>query len=155
MKHVETKWKSSDNLEIYAQGWIPEDKPAKAVICLVHGIGEHTLRYRDTAKALCEEGYILFGADMRGHGKSGGKRGHFPSIGAIHGDIDQVLDHARSLFPGLPHFLYGHSLGGILVLHYGLLSKPNVKGVISTSPGLHNALEKQPVKVMAAKLLST
>ncbi len=155
MKHLETKWKSSDNLEIYAQGWIPENMSVKAVVCLVHGLGEHTLRYRKTAEALSEEGYILFGADLRGHGKSEGKRGHFPSIGAIHGDIDQMLDQARLFFPGLPLFLYGHSLGGILVLHYGLKSNPVVKGVIATSPGLHNALEKQPAKVMAAKMLGT
>ncbi len=155
MKHVETTWKSSDELEIYSRGWIPELIPARAVVCLVHGVGEHTGRYRKVAELLSENGFILMGADLRGHGKSEGKRGHFPSIEVIHKDIDRLLSEARSLFPGLPLFLYGHSLGGILVLHYGLKSAPDVKGVISTSPGLHNALEKQPVKVLAAKLLGT
>jgi len=53
----------------------------------------------------------------------------------------------------LPLLLYGHSLGGILVLHYGLKRKPTVKGVIVTSPGLHTALESQTAKIMAAKIL--
>jgi len=155
MKHIETNWKSSDDLEIYAQGWIPDKKMPRAVVCLVHGIGEHTLRYHGLAETLAGEGFILFGADMRGHGKSEGKRGHFPSIELIHSDIKKVITTASDLFPGLPLFLYGHSLGGILVLHYCLNSTPEVKGIISTSPGLHNALEKQPVKVMAAKLLGS
>jgi alpha-beta hydrolase superfamily lysophospholipase len=51
--------------------------------------------------------------------------------------------------------LYGHSLGGILVLYYGLKQKPEVKGILATAPGLHNGLEKQPVKIFAAKLLGT
>jgi alpha-beta hydrolase superfamily lysophospholipase len=51
--------------------------------------------------------------------------------------------------------LYGHSLGGILVLYYGLKQKPNIKGIIASSPGLHTALEEQPVKVLAAKILGS
>ena len=155
MNHFETKWKSSDNLEIFAQGWSPDKSPPEAVVCLVHGIGEHSFRYLNVAGAFTKEGYVLFGADLRGHGKSGGPRGHFPSIEAVLLDIDLVLEHARKRYPGLPLFLYGHSLGGILVLHYVLKHKPDVKGVIATSSGLHNAIEKQLFKVLAAKILGS
>ena len=68
-------------------------------------------------------------------------------------DIDIFLHQARSQFPSLPLILYGHSLGGILVLHYALARKPDLKGVISVSPGLHNALQKKPIMVMMAQLL--
>jgi alpha-beta hydrolase superfamily lysophospholipase len=68
-------------------------------------------------------------------------------------DIDIFLHQARMRFPTLPLILYGHSLGGILVLHYALARKPDLKGVISVSPGLHNALQKKPLLVMAAQLL--
>jgi alpha-beta hydrolase superfamily lysophospholipase len=155
MKHFETKWKSSDGLDIFAQGWNSDVSPPRAVVCLVHGIGEHTLRYLNVAEAFTKEGYVLFGADLRGHGRSGGQRGHFPSIEAVLLDIDILLEQAYKRYPGLPLILYGHSLGGILVLHYGLKHKPNVKGVIATGPGLHTALEEQPVKVMAAKVLGS
>jgi alpha-beta hydrolase superfamily lysophospholipase len=155
MIHFETKWKSSDGLDIFAQGWNPDTSPTRAVVCLVHGIGEHTLRYLNVAEAFTKEGYVLFGADLRGHGRSGGPRGHFPSIEVVLQDIDLLIEHAHELHPDLPLILYGHSLGGILVLHYGLKRKPDVKGVIATSSPLHTALEEQQVKVMAAKILGS
>jgi acylglycerol lipase len=155
MKQFEFKWKSSDGLDIFARGWEPGDRAPDGVICLVHGIGEHTLRYLNVAKSLTAKGRVLFGADLRGHGHSAGPRGHFPSIESVLLDIDLLLDKARERYPGLPLFLYGHSLGGILVLHYALKRNPDIKGVIATSPGLRTALEQQPVKVMAAKLLGS
>jgi acylglycerol lipase len=155
MKHFETKWQTVDGLALFAQSWEPEPLTPKAVICLVHGIGEHSTRYAHVAEAFSKAGYVLFGADLRGHGKSEGPRGHFPSIDAIVLDIDNILDHARSRYPDLPLILYGHSLGGILVLYYGLRQKPDVKGIIATSSGLRTALEKQPAKIMAAKILGS
>ncbi len=153
MKHFETKWKSHDGLDLFAQGWEPEARTPKGVVCLVHGLGEHTLRYAHVAEAFGKEGYAMMGADLRGHGRSGGSRGHFPSIEIVMQDIDILFEQARLRYPGLPLILYGHSLGGILVLHYGLKHKPDIKGVIATSSGLRTALEKQPAKIMAAKVL--
>lgn len=153
MAHYETNWKSKDGLEIFAQAWEPDVVQPKAVVCLVHGLGEHSSRYTHVAEAFNKEGIILFTADLRGHGKSDGARGHINSIEDFMEDIDGLFGQARSRYVGLPLFLYGHSLGGILVLHYTLLRKPNIKGVIATSPGLHTALEKQPLKVLLAKVL--
>ncbi len=155
MLNFELNWKAFDGPDIFAQGWEPVKKPFKAVVCLVHGIGEHTARYENTARALTEKNLVLFGSDMRGHGRSAEIRGFVPSAGVILQDIDTLLEHARKRYPNLPLILYGHSLGGILVLYYGLKRNPDVKGVIATSPGLHNAVEKEPVKVMAAKILGS
>jgi acylglycerol lipase len=155
MKHFESNWKTADGLSIFAQSWEPFEQSPKAVVCLVHGIGEHTGRYAHVAKAFSERGFVLFGADLRGHGKSEGPRGHFPSAEAVTGDIDLLLEQARFHYPGLPLILYGHSLGGILVLFHGLKQKPDVRGIIATSSGLRTALEKQPVKILAAKILGS
>lgn len=155
MKHYETSWKANDGLDIFAQCWEPAIPQPKAVVCLVHGLGEHTSRYAHVAEAFGKDGFTLFGADLRGHGRSGGPRGHISSIEDFMQDIDVLLEQARTRYPGLPVILYGHSLGGIQVLHYSLLRKPNVKGVIATSSGLHTALEKQQVKVMMAKVLGS
>jgi len=153
MKHFEMSWKAHDNLDIFAQVWEPTMPQLKAVVCLVHGLGEHTSRYAHVAEALGKQGFALFGADLRGHGRSGGARGHIASIEDFIQDIDLSLAQARIRYPGLPIILYGHSLGGIQVLHYGLTRKPDVKGVIATSSGLHTALEKQHLKVLMAKIL--
>jgi len=155
MKHIETSWKLNDGIEIFAQGWEPEKQQRKAVVCLVHGVGEHTSRYEHVARIFTKSGYVLFGADLRGHGRSKGKRGHFPSAETILNDIDIFIEKARTRYPGLPLFLYGHSLGGILVLYYSLKRHPKVKGVISSSPGLRTEIENQKLKVVAAKLLGT
>lgn len=155
MKHQELKWKSHDDLELFAQVWEPEVVSPRAVVCLVHGLGEHSSRYTHVAEALGKEGLVLFAFDQRGHGRSGGARGHISSIEDFMKDIDLLLEQAQKVYPGLPLLLYGHSLGGILVLHYGLKRKPDLKGVIATSPGLHTALEKQPLKIFMAKLLGS
>jgi len=155
MRHFEETWKSHDGTDIFVQGWEPDEHTPQAVVCLVHGLGEHTFRYAHVAEAFGKEGYVLFGADLRGHGRSGGNRGHIPSIEAVMTDIDLLFEQAKSRYPGLPIMLYGHSLGGILVLHYALKRKPAIMGVIATSSGLRTALENQPAKIMAAKVLGT
>ena len=155
MYHFEISWKARDGVDIFAQGWEPTVLLPKAVVCLVHGLGEHISRYAHVAEAFGKEGFVLFGADLRGHGRSGGPRGHISSIEDFMQDIDVLLEQARARYPGLPLFLYGHSLGGIQVLHYGLTRKPNVKGVIATSSGLHTAIENQSMKVVMAKVLGS
>ena len=155
MRHFETKWKSGDGLDIFAQGWESVDVPSKAVLCLVHGLGEHSSRYAHVAEAFSKKGYILFGADLRGHGRSGGPRGHTPSAEAFMRDIDLLFEQAEIRYPGLPKILYGHSLGGILVLHYALKHEPRISGVIATSSGLRTALEEQPAKIWAARILGS
>lgn len=155
MSHSETSWKSNDGVKLFAQAWEPDVIQARAVACLVHGLGEHTSRYAHVAEAFNKEGIILFGADLRGHGRSEGARGHINSIEDFMQGIDLLFAQARARYPGLPLFLYGHSLGGILVLHYALLRKPDITGVIATSSGLHTALENQPLKVMLAKALGS
>ena len=147
-------WKSNDGLEMYSQSWEP-DETAKAVICLVHGLGEHSGRYAHVGKAFTDAGFALAGFDLRGHGKSGGPRGHLSSFDAFMDDIDGFVKQVEACFEGLPRFLYGHSLGGILVLNYVLRRKPEFKGVISTGAGLRTALEEQTAKVTMARVLGT
>jgi len=154
VKSNEWTWKSNDGLEMYAHSWEPEETP-KAVIHLVHGLGEHIGRYAHVGKAFTDAGFALTGFDLRGHGKSGGPRGHIPSFDAFMDDIASFQRQIDARFPDVPRFLYGHSLGGILVLNYVLRRKPEFKGVISTGAGLRTALEEQKAKVTMARVLGT
>lgn len=154
MKTLELTWTSFDGIPFYGCCWQPE-KPPKAVIGLVHGLGEHVQRYEHVAAALAEKGYALVGMDLRGHGRSGGPRGHAPSFESFMKDIDRLFVEIDRLFPGLPRFIYGHSLGGILTLNYVLRRRPAFSGAVVTSPGLHTALELQKVKVTLAKVLGS
>ena len=155
MNSFELSWISKDGIDLFGRAWESGERRPKAVICHVHGLGEHSGRYVHVAQAFTNAGYAMLSFDLRGHGRSGGARGHIPSFDALMDDIDLLLEQARSRYRGLPMFLYGHSLGGILVLNYGLRRKPDIKGVTATGSGLHTALEQQPIKIALAKVLGT
>lgn len=152
MQHTEYFWTSSDNLKMYGQEWKPEGKQ-KAAVALIHGLGEHSSRYQHVAEAFTKAGYSLTAFDLRGHGKSEGVRGHAPSNESHFSDIRKNIDLTMEHFPGLPVFLYGHSLGGNLALLYCLTQKPGLKGVITTSPGLGTTNPVPPIKLALGKML--
>jgi alpha-beta hydrolase superfamily lysophospholipase len=153
MEISEWSWKSSDGLDMCSRAWTPAGKP-KATVVLVHGHGEHVGRYEHVAAALAEKGYALLGFDLRGHGKSGGKRGHTPSYETLLDDIRDFFKQADERYPGLPRFLYGHSLGGNLVLNYALRRKPKIRGVIATGPWLKLAFEPPAAQVRLGRLMN-
>lgn len=126
----------------------------RGVVCLVHGIGEHSGRYEHMAAALTRSNYAMLAFDQRGHGRSAGPRGHTPSYEALMQDIDSLLEQAKRRYPGLPCFLYGHSLGGNEVLNYALRRKPELAGVIASGPWLRLAFVPPAWKVTLGRFLN-
>jgi alpha-beta hydrolase superfamily lysophospholipase len=155
MKTFETKLDGQDGTSFYGQGWEPDDRKPKALIVLIHGLGEHTARFTHVGKAMTEAGYVLAGFDLRGHGKSGGARGHSPSLSAYMQDIRQFFHQMSQRYPDLPQFLYGHSLGGLLSLAYAIQYGAGLEGVLVTSPGLRTALQEQKAKIALVRLLGS
>lgn len=147
MTHTEFTLKAFDGLNLFAQRWVPSGKP-KAVVNLVHGLGEHSSRYGYVAEEFAKAGYVFNTMDLRGHGKSDGARGYAPGFSSLVSDIEFLIKSGKADYPDIPHFLYGHSLGGSLVLFYRLTSKINVDAIISTSP-----LFKPGARVPASKRL--
>ena len=137
---------------LHTRQWEP-DGPVRAVVVLVHGLGEHSGRYGHVAARLTGAGYAVASFDLRGHGASDGRRGDTRFADAF-GDIDVVLTRAAERWPGRPAFLYGHSLGGLLVVAYTLDRRPAVAGVVATGPALRTALRDQKVKVALVRLLA-
>lgn len=152
MTAIDFNWKAADGEEIFAREWRPE-VPIRAAVALVHGLGEHCGRYEHVAGAFNQAGIGVVALDLRGHGKTPGIRGHAPSYDVIMDDIQHLLQETAQRYPGKPCFLYGHSMGGNLVLYYTLKRKPAITGVISTSPGLAVATPIPPVKNAMARLM--
>lgn len=155
MKYFEDRWEDKDGITFFIRGWEPENRKPRALIVLVHGLGEHSARYAHVGKALTDAGYALVGFDLRGHGKSGGARGHAPSLDAYMQDIRQFFQLMEKRYPDIPHFLYGHSLGGLLVLAYAIQHGAHLRGVIATGPGLRSFLQEQKAKIAMVRLLGS
>ncbi len=126
---------------------------AKAVVCIVHGLGEHIGRYGHVAKFLSENGLATLGLDHQGHGKTPGKRGHSEGLDSMLDDISNLLQYAGELYPNTPIFLYGHSMGGNLVLNHVLRRNPKLNGVIATDPWIRLPNPPSPFLVGFAKIM--
>ena len=101
------------------------------------------------------EGYTVISFDIRGHGLSEGKRGHTPGYEFLMDDIERVYNQVKKDYPSLPIFLFGHSMGGNLVLNF-LLRKPNsICGAIVTGVYLKLGFEPPKWKIILAKLSSS
>ena len=132
MSRFETK-NSSDSTILRGQVW--EAETPKAVMSLVHGFGEHSGRYADMASYLNSKGISVVTLDLRGHGKSDGRRGYCPDYSQLLGDVDALLAKSREVYPDLPHMLYGHSMGGGIVLNHQLKSGgAGISAVIASAP---------------------
>ena len=151
MKSTTFNWKTKDQLDVHAIDWVPEGD-YKAVIALVHGFGEHCERYHHVADFYGENGYAMTSYDHRGHGKTGGKRGHTPNYDALLDGIDDLLKYTAEKHPGKPIILYGHSMGGNLVLNYMLRRKPNVKAVVATAPWIKLGFEPPAFLITLGKI---
>lgn len=145
-------WHSQDGLKFYACEWQADGKP-RAVVGLVHGLGEHCRRYDHVASRLNQAGIGVLAFDHRGHGRTEGKRGHAARYELIMNDVTRLLDEIKQRFPSAPKFLYGHSFGGSVVLNYVLRQRPDLNGVIATSPGLRPAFSPPSLTVLFGRLV--
>ena len=144
---------SKDGCRLYYRCWEPEGAPV-GVINLVHGFGEHSGRYNEWAQKFVQAGYAVTAVDYRGHGKADGKRGHASSMQRLLDDIETLLHLSRQQFPHAPHFLYGHSMGGNLVINYHLRrDRGELKALIVSSPWIKLAFEASVFKILLAKML--
>ncbi len=87
---------------------------ARAMVLLVHGLGEHPGRYAALAGELKGWGLEVLAPHLRGHGRASGRRGDAPDKWTLLHDLAACFDHARQAAMGKPLILLGHSLGGLL-----------------------------------------
>lgn len=102
----------------------PANSSPRAVLHIVHGMSEHSLRYSELAKVLTQRGWIVYAHDHRGHGQSIGTNdepGHFADKDgwslAIQ-DLAAFLRYDRKQHPDLPLVVFGQSMGSFLVQDY-------------------------------------
>jgi alpha-beta hydrolase superfamily lysophospholipase len=115
--------RTADGLKLHLRTWSAAG-PARGMVLIVHGLGEHIGRYEHVAAALNAAGWHVAGFDQRGHGASEGARGSLPRGDALLTDLARVMDHLQEHWrghagAGVPrHVLLGHSMGGLVAARF-------------------------------------
>jgi alpha-beta hydrolase superfamily lysophospholipase len=144
-------YKTADGSVIFAQYWKPE--PLRAAVIQIHGLGEHSGRYQHVADAFAERGIGLLAYDHAGHGQSSGSRGHVDGYKKLMDEVDLAMGKAKTVFPGVPIFLYGHSWGGNIGINFILRRRPTIQGAIITGPWLKLPTEPPALQVTLGRIL--
>ncbi len=147
------QWQAADGQTMFGRQWSTTDRP-RAVVCIIHGLGEHSGRYDWAAQQLTHRGFEVAGFDHRGHGQSGGRRGDTPSYKAMLHDIALFCSRQRQRHLRLPLVLYGHSMGGALTLSYLLSRERQIRPAAAVVTGPALELPVPPVKRTLVRFLS-
>ncbi len=142
----------SDAQRLFYRCWRP-DRP-KAILLVVHGFGEHSGRYTNLANHLVPKGYALYAPDLRGHGRSPGQRGHIGSWREYWYDLTLFRSFVEPYESSVPLFVYGHSMGSLIVLDYLVRQPLGLRVAIVIGVLLEPGETARPHLVAIARLLS-
>lgn len=146
----------AEDVELFYQTWTTRESLGTLVV--THGISEHSDSYAKTADNLCKLGWNVIAWDLRGHGRSEGKRGHIGNFADYSRDLAQLLRHLKRVgHLEKPFALVGHSMGGLITLRFLIdetLDAPRPGAAVLSSPLLGVALAVPPVKDLAARFLN-
>ena len=124
----------SNNRKTYFAEWAC-DQP-KAIVILVHGLGEHIRRYDEQFNYFNLHHIACLSADLKGHGRSEGARGVWHSIEDHYEVIDTLIKESNEKYKGLPLIVYGHSMGGNIAAGYVIDKRPTINGLILTGSAI-------------------
>ena len=151
VNHREGCVRSVDGTELLEQAWAPEEP--LAVVCLVHGYAEHSGRYEWPARFLARAGLAVQALDLRGHGRSEGRRCYVSDFHDYLSDVDAVLRRAAQSWSGLSVFLMGHSLGGLISTCFAIERDTGLAGLVLSAPSVMLGSDFPPLKARLAELM--
>jgi acylglycerol lipase len=153
MVHTEGSFEGYKHLKLYYQSWLPDQKP-KGILLVVHGLAEHSGRYRNVVDYFVPQGYAVYGFDQRGHGKSEGARCYIDRFQDLIVDLNAFVGIARKFHPDFKLFLLGHSIGATVSLAYVLQHPDTVNGVVLSGMVLKPGESITPIMKYLARILS-
>ena len=127
---------------------------ARAVVIIVHGVAEHAGRYEHVVDALYGRGFSVLSYDQRGHGVSEGPRVFVNRFSEYTDDLDRFVDFVARAQPGLPCFVLGHSMGGLVLATHLIAHPGRLAGALLSSPGFIAAVPVPAWKETLAKVAS-
>jgi alpha-beta hydrolase superfamily lysophospholipase len=153
MKHSDGRFTGSGNRSIYFQYWEPETAPS-AVLLVAHGAGEHSARYQKLARFFVGYGFAVTVLDHNGHGLSDGVPGHVNAFEDYLYDLQTFHRLMAERFAGVPMFLLGHSMGGLIGSVYLLQHQNEFVGAVLSGAAITTELKPGPVQMFLLKLLA-
>lgn len=153
IEHVEGYFESTQGTRLYGHAWRPASPP-RSVVGIIHGLSEHGGRFTNIADALVSRGHAVHAFDLRGFGRSSGQTGHLMSWAEYRDDMRAFLRRIASLEPGRPVFLYGHSMGGLVLGEFALRHPEGLSGIILSAPSFESMGVAKPWLVHSARLFS-
>ena len=127
---------ADDGVELLVRRWPAQSTPAWSTVLIVHGIAEHSGRYEHVGDRFAGAGATVVSYDQRGFGASDGQRAYVETWDRVHDDLEGRLAAARGESGGRPVAIYGHSLGGLISLGYGLTDRPQPDGLVLSAPAI-------------------
>lgn len=135
--------------------WNPDGKPTCVLLC-VHGLGLYNHSYEDFGKRIAKQGIAVCAIDVRGFGSWAEAQGHEKvDFDGCLADIQATLKVLHRVYPGLPVFIVGESMGGAIALRATALYPDLVSGLISSVPAADRFQQKRTALKVAAHLLSS
>ncbi len=153
MNSIEGSFKGVRGLSIFYKAWLPEGE-VKAVLLVVHGLGEHIGRYMNVVNHFVPLGYAVYGLDHIGHGKSDGGREYVERFEDFTDNLTTYYNMVTGWQAGKPIFLLGHSLGGLIATYYLLDHQASFKGAIISAPAIKIGAGISPATITMGKILS-
>lgn len=138
---------------LFCQAWLP-DVETRAVVLLVHGLGEHSSRYQHFAEHLTSRGFAVYTLDHYGHGKSDGRMGYVQRFSVYLDGVNALLEQARDEQPQLPLFLVGHSMGGLIAATFLLKNQDAFRACVLSGPALKTDQAPPALLLALNRLLS-
>jgi alpha-beta hydrolase superfamily lysophospholipase len=153
VKRTEDYFEGARGTSLFAQQWMPATSP-KAMLAIVHGVTEHSDRYGNIVRPMLAAGIGVAAFDLRGHGRSRGRRGHVDSGRDYLDDLGLFLDKTKRESPCVPLFLFGHSLGSLIALGYIMEHPAEARGVMVCGAAIDPAGVAKPWLVVLARVLA-
>jgi alpha-beta hydrolase superfamily lysophospholipase len=151
IRRTESHLTGSTGHLLFRRSWLP--KTSTKIIILVHGYGEHSGRYEQTASDLAQAGFEVHAYDHQGHGRSGGTRCYVRRFDHLLDDLEGFVAAVRTERPPLPVVVVGHSMGGLVVAAYASQRNPNVAGVATSGAALAMSEDLSRGRAIAAHVL--
>jgi alpha-beta hydrolase superfamily lysophospholipase len=148
----ELTFAGAGGVQLYGQHWRPRSGAIRGVVVIHHGLADHSARYAGFAEELARAGYAVWALDMRGHGRSAGPRVTADRVDDFLDDLDAFMAEVRRAEPGQPIFLFGHSLGGMIVTLDAIERQPALAGLIVSGPAL--AFDAPPIQAAAIRFIA-